>query len=117
MARKVEVKLLDDIDGTPADETVTFGLDGTTYELDLSAKHAKDLRTALEKYVDAGRKVGRGQVVPTSRARRPGDAPARNDRAQNQAIREWAKRKKIELSDRGRIARSIVEQYEAEAGR
>ena len=49
MSRKVEVQLLDDIDGSPADETVTYGLDGTMYEVDLSAKHADKLRSALSK--------------------------------------------------------------------
>ena len=117
MARKVEVQLLDDIDGGQADETVMFGLDGTSYEIDLSNKHADNLRAVLEKYIVSSRKTGRGVVVPNSRVRRGSGGPARTDRAQNQAIRDWAKRKKITLSDRGRIARSIVEQYEAEAGR
>ena len=115
MARKVEVKLVDDIDGGQADETLSFGLDGTNYEIDLSAEHAKELRSALERYAGASRRVGRGAVMPTGRNR--GRMPARSDREQNKAIREWAKRQKIELSERGRIPRSIVEQYEAEAGR
>ena len=115
MARKVEVELLDDIDGGKADETLSFGLDGTAYEIDISSKKAKQLRSALEKYVGAARRVGRGHVVPARR--RSGGQPARSDRAQNQAIRDWAKRKKIELSDRGRIPRTIVDQYQTEAGR
>jgi hypothetical protein len=115
MARKVEVKLLDDIDGTEAEETVRFGLDGTSYEIDLNAKHAEQLRSALAKFVSHARRLGRSHVVPTNRGR--GGVPARNDRAQNQAIRDWAKRKKIQLSDRGRIPASVIEQYEAEAGR
>lgn len=115
MAKKVEVTLVDDIDGGAADETLRFGLDGTNYEIDLSDKHATQLRAVLERYLAAARKVGRGGLP--SAPRRTGGVPARNDRAQNQAIREWARRKKMELSDRGRIPRSIVEQYEAEAGR
>ena len=112
------VQLLDDIDGGKADETLTFGLDGTTYEIDLSSKHADQLRGALAKYVVVSTKIGRGRVEANRRARRTGgDQPARSDRAQNQAIRDWAKRKGIELNDRGRIPRHIVEQYEAEAGR
>jgi nucleoid-associated protein Lsr2 len=116
MARRVEVHLIDDIGGGKADETVRFGLDGVNYEIDLSAKNAGQLRSAFAKYVGAGTRLGRGQVVTTGRGRR-GAAPAHSDRAQNQAIREWAKRKKIGLSDRGRIPRHIVEQYQAEAGR
>jgi hypothetical protein len=115
VARKVEVKLLDDIDGSEADETLKFGLDGTNYEVDLSAKHADELRSALAKFVLKARRLGRGHLVSPARSR--GGTPARSDRAQNQAIRDWAKRQGIELSDRGRIPRNIVEQYEAEAGR
>jgi hypothetical protein len=115
VARKVQVHLLDDIDGAPADETLQFALDGTNYEIDLSAKHAEKLRKSLEKFVQSARRVGRGHVATTGRART--GAPARSDRVQNQAIRDWARRKGIGLSERGRIPRSIVEQYEAEAGR
>jgi hypothetical protein len=109
-------RLIDDINGGQAEETVRFGLDGVNYEIDLSAKNARQLRSAVAKYADAGTRVGRGQVLTTVRARR-GAAPAHSDRAHNQAIREWARRKKIGLSDRGRIPRHIVEQYQAEAGR
>jgi hypothetical protein len=116
VARKVQVHLLDDIDGAPADETLKFALDGTNYEIDLSAKHAEKLRKSLEKFVQSARRVGRGHVATTSRTGRVG-TPARSDRVQNQAIRDWARRKGIELSERGRIPRSTVEQYEAEAGR
>jgi hypothetical protein len=116
MARKVQVHLLDDIDGTQADETLRFALDGMNYEIDLSSKHADKLRSVLDKYVKSARRVGRSHPVPTARIR-TGGAPTRSDRAQNQAIRDWARRKGIELSNRGRIPRNIVEQYEAEAGR
>jgi hypothetical protein len=115
MARKVEVHLLDDIDGSRADETVKFGLDGTSYEIDLSARHADKLRASLAKFILSSRRLGRAQPPPTGRAR--GGAPARIDRAQNQAIRDWARSKGIEVSDRGRIPAHIAEQYQAEAGR
>jgi Lsr2 len=115
VARKVQVHLLDDIDGGKADETLKFALDGTNYEIDLSTRHADKLRRSLDKFVQSARRVGRGPVTTTSRAR--AGAPARSDRVQNQAIRDWAKRKGIELSERGRIPRTIIEQYEAEAGR
>ncbi len=116
MARKVEVKLLDDTDGSTADETVTFGLDGTNYEIDLSRKNAERLRSDLEKYLHAARRVGRGGITASRRARAAAQ-PAKADRAQNQAIRDWAKRKGIQLSERGRIPRNVIEQYESEAGR
>ena len=114
MARKVQVHLLDDIDGSQADETLRFGLDGTSYEIDLSVKHAEKLRASLAKFVLSSRRVGRSPVAATPR--RAG-TPARVDRAQNQAIREWAKSRGIEISDRGRIPAHIVEQYHAGAGR
>jgi hypothetical protein len=111
MARKVEVHLLDDIDGGNADETVAFGLDGRYYEIDLSARRASKLRSDLSKYINAARRVGRGGLRGRT------TSVARSDRAQNQAIRAWARRKKIRLADRGRIPREVIERYQAEVGR
>jgi hypothetical protein len=115
MARKVELVLVDDIDGGEAGETLRFSLDGLSYEIDVSSKRADELRADLWPFISKARKVGRGAVGV--RRRSIVRTPARNDRAQNKAIRDWAKRKKFELSERGRIPRHIVEQYEAEAGR
>ncbi len=115
LARTVQVHLTDDIDGGHADETIEFGLDGTTYEIDLSSANASALRTAFKAYVDAARKAGRGIRTPASR--RPAVPLAKSDRSQNRAIRDWAKRKGLKLSERGRIPGHIVEQFEAEAGR
>jgi hypothetical protein len=115
MARTVQVHLLDDIDGTPADETLAFGLDGTAYEIDVNSKHADKLRTTLSKYIEKSRKLGKGRVVATRG--RTAATPARTDREQNQAIRDWAKSKGLDVSDRGRIPANIVEQYQQEAGR
>jgi hypothetical protein len=110
--------LVDDLDGGDADETVTFALDGTQYQIDLSTKNANRLRDAVAKFVGAGTKVGRVAAAPT----RGGSAgaprgSARADRDQNRAIREWAQAKGIEMSDRGRIKQEIVDRYQAEAGR
>jgi Lsr2 len=117
MARKVEVSLIDDIDGSSADETVSFALDGRTYEIDLTAKRAEKLRADLDRYIQAAQRVGRTRVAASSSARaRSGLATATN-RAQNQAIREWARKKKIHLAERGRIPQSVVEQYEAATSR
>ena len=60
MAQKVQVQLIDDLDGSEADGTVRFGLDGTEYEIDLSAEHAQELRGALARYVGAARRAGGG---------------------------------------------------------
>jgi Lsr2 len=116
VARREVVELLDDIDGTKAEETLKFALDGMLYEIDLNAKHADKLRSALTQYIAKARKLGRGGVVATGRGRGTG-TPARSDREQNQAIRDWAKAKGLDVSDRGRIPANVVEQYQAVAGR
>ncbi len=86
MAQKIQTFLIDDLDSSDAEGTVRFGLDGEQYEIDLSTEHAKELRTALARYIDAGRRV-------TGTARRAGQngrkAPASN--TSNTAVRTWAK--------------------------
>jgi hypothetical protein len=114
MARKVEVRLIDDLDSTPADESITFGLDGADYEIDLSSKHAKELRAALERYISVAKRVGRGRAASAARA---GRRSSRADREQNQAIREWAQRKGLDIAPRGRIAQAVLDQYQADAAR
>jgi DhnA family fructose-bisphosphate aldolase class Ia len=116
VAQKVQVILLDDLDGGEAEETVKFGLDGASYEIDLSSSNAKKLRDALAQYVGSARKLGRASVARTAAPRNRGAATS-SDREQNRAIREWAKRKGLEISDRGRISQDIVDRYHAEAGR
>ena len=110
MAQKVNVLLVDDIDGSDAKETIPFGLDGTHYEIDLNSDHAQELRGRLERYVKAARKV----TVPagrTARVRRTSDNDARN-----KEIRNWARDRGLDVNDRGRIPADIVAQYEAENG-
>ena len=68
MAQKIQILFIDDLDGSAAEGTVRFGLDGTEYEIDLNAGHAKELRDALARYVDAARRIGN--------ARRPAAAAA-----------------------------------------
>lgn len=109
MAKKVQVTLVDDIDGSEAVETVAFALDGTSYEIDLSKANAKKLRDALSTYVASARRAGR---VRTSGGR-SGRASARADREQIQAVREWARRNGHKVSDRGRVPASVLEAYNA----
>lgn len=116
MVKQIIHKLVDDLDGGDADETVKFALDGIQYEIDLSKKNAAKLREAFAQYVAAGSKVGRGGVVVGGRAAR-GRGGAAADREQNKAIRAWAKREGREISDRGRIPQEIVDEYHAKAGR
>jgi nucleoid-associated protein Lsr2 len=115
MARTVQIHLLDDIDGTSADETVKFSLDGTLYEIDLNAEHSEQFRKTIARYIVAGRRSSLGIVTGTRTGRRALGA-VHFDRAQNQAIRQWAKRSGIEINDRGRIPASVVERFERDAG-
>ncbi|MDG4773434.1 MULTISPECIES: histone-like nucleoid-structuring protein Lsr2 [Micromonosporaceae] len=116
MAKQIIHKLVDDLDGGDADETVKFALDGVQYEIDLSEKNADKLRQVFAPYVAAGTKIGRGGVVVGGRAAR-GRGGAAADREQNRAIRAWAKKEGKEISDRGRIPQEIVDEYHAKAGR
>jgi hypothetical protein len=106
MATKRIVNLTDDMDGSPAVETVTFGLDGIEYEIDLSKSNAAKLRKAMGRYVDAARKVG-------GRRGRRGRVRAGRDREQLAAIREWAKQQGMTVSDRGRIPADVESDYNA----
>ncbi|MFW3170198.1 histone-like nucleoid-structuring protein Lsr2 [Geodermatophilus sp. CPCC 206100] len=114
MARKVQVILSDDLDeNLTADETVSFSLDGTNYEIDLSDKNAEEMRNALSRYVQAARKVGRGGGRASGGGRSRATGGGRMDREQAGAIRDWARKNGHAVSDRGRIPASVVEAYEA----
>ncbi|WP_369140616.1 histone-like nucleoid-structuring protein Lsr2 [Modestobacter versicolor] len=115
MARKVQVILSDDLDDSiSADETVTFALDGTTYEIDLSEKNAGEMRDVFGKYVNAARKVSsRGTRASGAGRSRATGGGGRMDREQAGAIREWARKNGHEVSDRGRIPAAVVEAFEA----
>jgi len=116
VAQKVTVSLIDDLDGDKADETVEFGLDGKSYEIDLSTGNADKLRDALASYVAAARRPGGRRrsgggpaAAATAAARRPSV-----DREQNQAIRDWARKRGMKVSDRGRIPADVLEAYHQE---
>jgi hypothetical protein len=112
VAQKVTVSLIDDLDGDKADETVEFGLDGKNYEIDLSSGNAGKLRDALADYVAAARRPGgrrRSGGAAAAAARRPAV-----DREQNQAIRDWARKRGMKVSDRGRIPADVLEAYHQE---
>ena len=109
MVQKQQIVLIDDIDGGDADETVTFALDGVSYEIDLTSKHAAELRDAFATWIGHGRKTTtRLGGATRSSARRTG-----TDRAQLAKIREWARDNGHKVSDRGRIPSSVLEAYEA----
>ena len=108
MAQKVTVVLEDDLTGGPAEQTVRFALDGTDYEIDLSAKNAAAFGKQLAPYIEHARRAGRAL------SRRPGRTAAGRQRSGD--IRAWAKDHGIAVSERGRIPASVVEQYQAATG-
>lgn len=109
MAQKVTVSLTDDLDGGAADETVIFGLDGRTFEIDLSAKNAAALRKALDKFVAAGRTSGAARAG--RRGRSVGRAAKSSPAVDPKAVRAWATDNGIEISARGRIPSTVIEKY------
>jgi hypothetical protein len=112
MAKHTQVILIDDLDGGEANETVTFAIDGLSYEIDLSDGNAKKLREALSPFVGGARKAETG----TTRGRRRGaggGAQRAMTREKSAEIRAWAKAHGHPVSERGRIASSIVEAYDA----
>jgi nucleoid-associated protein Lsr2 len=115
MAQKVLVQLVDDLDGTSSHDvtTVLFGLDGVTYEIDLTDSNAEKLRESLADYVDSARRVG-GRV---KRGTRPGAGSKSANASEAGQIREWAQENGYELAGRGRIPSHVVEAYKsAQAG-
>src|SRR6478735_3826033 len=106
MAQKVSIVLVDDLDGSEATETISFGLDGTSYEIDLNDKNAATLRDALAAYIGHGRKVGaaprRGRKTAPST-----DGPSARE------IRDWARSNGFEVPDRGRVSAEVRSAYDA----
>jgi hypothetical protein len=111
MAKQVITVLTDDLDGGDADRTIEFALDGVNYTIDLSEKNAGKLRKALDPYLEVASRVARASANGRLAARTV--QPARANRDQNQAIREWATKNGYEVSERGRIPSSIVEAFHA----
>ena len=110
MAQKIHVELVDDIDGSPAAETVSFGLDGTQYQIDLSEHNATALREALAPYVGHGRRAPGGG----GRRRSGGgssSASAGRGGASAAEIREWARANGWDVPDRGRVSAEVRQAY------
>jgi hypothetical protein len=103
MAQRVEIILIDDIDGSSAVETITFGLDGVSYEIDLSEEHAKKLRDDFAQWTGHARRAPGGRRTTTRRT-----AARRSNVSE---IREWARANGYQVTDRGRISTEIQEAY------
>ncbi|TIC89227.1 Lsr2 family protein [Nocardioides sp. GY 10113] len=104
MAQKVNIILVDDIDGSEASQTVSFGIDGANYEIDLNDDNAAALREAVATYVGHARKVGRATGKRTAKA---SDGPSAKE------IRDWARSNGYEVPDRGRIPAEVREAFDA----
>ena len=108
MAQQIQTLFIDDIDGGPAEGTVRFGLDGTDYEIDLSAAHSEELRKVLAGYVAHARKAA-GTARRGSRGRRAADP------LDTRKVREWARAQGIDIRERGRVPAEVIEKYKAAA--
>ncbi len=109
MARKVVVELADDIDGSEANQTVSFGWQGVQYEIDLSDVHAKEFEAAISPYIESGRRVG------GRRRRISAQTTGAPDGVDPKAVRQWAAQQGIAINSRGRVPRQLVEQYQQSA--
>ena len=118
MAQRVTVQLVDDLDGTAAEDisTVSFALDGVSYEIDLTEANAEKLRAGLEDYISSARRIGGRAKRGGTPAKRGGSSAA--GREQTKAIRDWARQNGFDLSDRGRIPANVIEAFdEAHSGK
>ena len=106
MAQKVNIVLVDDLDGSEASSTVSFGLDGTTYEIDLNDKNSGKLRDALAPYLGHARKVSSG-------GRRGRKAAAGSLGPSPRLVRDWARSNGYDVSDRGRVPADVTAAYQA----
>jgi hypothetical protein len=105
MSRRVSLIITDDLDGSENAQTVSFGLDGVAYEIDLSDENRAKLEQALAPFIEAGRRVPRGD------RRRQAGQPAVSS-VDGAALRAWAKSAGLKVSERGRISRDLLRQYE-----
>lgn len=107
MARKVTTEFIDDIDGGAAERTFTFAVDGTNYEIDLSANNIAEFKQAIGGFIESARKASAGR-----RARRSANRGSVS-REQSQAIRDWARQNGYDIAPRGRIKTEVVDAFNA----
>jgi hypothetical protein len=111
VAQKIQTLFIDDLDGSDAEGTVRFGLDGAEYEIDLNAGHARELRDVLARYTGSARRVGSTARRP-ARGGRKGSASGLN----TTEVREWVREQGIEVKDRGRVPADLVVKFKAATG-
>lgn len=109
MAQKVEIQIIDDLDGGRGDETIVFSFEGKQYEIDLSTKNAKKLRDTLGRYASAGRKVTASRKPAGRRVVRRVVVPAGPSNAE---VREWARANGYPVAGRGRLNADIMVKFQ-----
>lgn len=109
MVQKYLVELLDDLDGSPATDTIEFALDGVGYAIDLSDEHVDEFRSTLDPYVSAARRADRDAKPVRSST----SASSRGKRTDLAAVREWANANGHDVSTRGRVAQTVLNAYDA----
>ncbi|MBO1756574.1 Lsr2 family protein [Allobranchiibius sp. CTAmp26] len=104
MTQRAVTVLEDDVDGGPAVETIRFGLDGVAYEIDLSSRHAEQLRSALDGWRRHARRAGTAHPAVPRQVDTPVDS---------RAVRAWATSRNLDLPAKGRIPDAVVRQFRA----
>ena len=118
VAREVIEKLIDDLDGGEADETVPFALDNANYEIDLSKKNAAAFRKSLDRYIKAARRQDGSRSTPRRQATKAAGKSTKPQRDYDVAqLREWAGANGVVVPSRGRIPQAVVDEYKAAGGR
>jgi hypothetical protein len=113
MAQRVSVVLVDDIDGTEAAETVSFGLDGVQYDIDLSEGNADKLREVLAPYIGHARRAGGRRKSGSSSSSRSSSSNGRSGGASAADVRAWARENGWDVPERGRVSAEVREAYDA----
>ena len=113
MAQQTTVRFVDDLDGSEAVGTVAFSLENRAYEIDLSDENTDKLHEALAPFIEHGRQVSRGPGRGRAQRQPATEKQTRSNREETQAIREWARQNGHQISDRGRIPKSVIQAYQA----
>jgi hypothetical protein len=111
MAQKVIREFIDDIDGSKAERTFTFAVDGTHYEIDLSSENIGEFNEAIAGFVESARKVKASDTGRRARKTSPSTSGSGRSREQTQVVREWARQQGHSINDRGRIPASIQQAF------
>jgi hypothetical protein len=111
MAQRVNVILVDDLDGSDAVESVAFALDGVDYEIDLNEQHASELRNALAVYIGHGRRTGGRRRTSAGGSKRSASSSSGGPSAAE--IRAWARENGYDVPERGRVSADVREAYAA----